>query len=628
MPSKSRLGARATSALVGLALLLRPGAPRTAQAFVLVAKSPQVTSEGMTVVALREGRDTVLSIQARVRGPAAEVALLVVVPSGPAPAPSTLKLASLDPLGRVTGPRVVEYWEQDPCEMHDIPFATDGTLDARARDAAAVPATADAGVQYATELLAGKTGAEIVASLKHDGYGVPDPLATIVDGYLKAGMQVLIARLDTGKLPRQADGAVLPPLQVHYVSDELSLPTRLFAAGIPAGADAGVRRGARRELLIDVLSPGARYEASNRPNVAVPTNLNVPDAALAAPSTFYRTLLDRTFDSSPAALVTEYAWRASTCEVCATPLSAAEIGALGEASLPSAAAGKQHEVLIDAAAVASRPDGPSELRAALMDCYGKALAGRTGLGGVVSLAVQIGKDGAIASAAPGPADEALVKCAAESVRSSKQWRADAKGTVTVTFAPVSRAFLGDLVLTALRGRYDSVPDRDLVLVPGRAIEGGREMGTEGSAPARVYPAQAGNDFQARYVVRHPFAGPVLCATPTRGVWGGPQQDAGRAGERQGVSDAGGAPDAVAIDFAAFAIHFGPPAAPSATVAPTPSAPPSSMPPPATTTPAPHADCGACSAGSRAPLPSWGWGGAVAIASLVCRRRSRRAVAAG
>jgi hypothetical protein len=631
MAQRKRLGSRVGKgswALAGLVLLVGQLAPRTAEAVLVLSKSARVSSESARVVALREGDHTVLSIEARVRGPAAEVALLTVAPPA-ALAVSTMKPQSLEPLSRVTGPRWVEYWEQDPCEFHDVPFASDGSYDASLRPA--VTASAAATPEFVTEVSPAKTGADVVASLKRDGYLVPDPLAAVLDGYLKAGANVVIARLDTSKLSHPGDAIDLPPLRIHYQSASFTLPTRLFAVGGPGAAlppDGGGSPRAHRELVIDVLAPGVRYEAGNQPNVAVPTNLNVSGAVRSTLPAFYRSLLDRTFERSGTAIITEYAWRASACEVCAAPLSTADVAAFGATLLPSAA-GKQHEVLIEAASVAARPDGPAELRPALMECYGKALASHAGLGGDVALAVEVDADGAIASAtptvnprSPGPADDALVACATASLRAAKAWKAGAKGAVTVTFSPVSRAFFGDLVLTALRGRYDAIPDRDLMLVPGRAIEGGREMGTEGSAPERVYAARAGNDFQARYVVRHPFAGTIPCAAPTRGVWGPSPPDASGPGEAGAAAAGGAIVDASAVDFAAFAIQLGPPAAPSST-APAPSTVASAE-APATTTPAPHADCGACAVGSGAgEAPSGTWASFAALVLVGVGRRGKR-----
>jgi MYXO-CTERM domain-containing protein len=34
-------------------------------------------------------------------------------------------------------------------------------------------------------------------------------------------------------------------------------------------------------------------------------------------------------------------------------------------------------------------------------------------------------------------------------------------------------------------------------------------------------SDAQNNFQARYVIRHPWTGPIACGSPQRGMWGGP-----------------------------------------------------------------------------------------------------------
>lgn len=78
-----------------------------------------------------------------------------------------------------------------------------------------------------------------------------------------------------------------------------------------------------------------------------------------------------------------------------------------------------------------------------------------------------------------------------------------------------------MVLTRIHLRYnkDGLGD-DLVFREAGPIVGGREfmMGDKlekGSRPSGV------NNFQARYAIRHPWKGPVACADPQRGIWGGP-----------------------------------------------------------------------------------------------------------
>jgi MYXO-CTERM domain-containing protein len=41
-------------------------------------------------------------------------------------------------------------------------------------------------------------------------------------------------------------------------------------------------------------------------------------------------------------------------------------------------------------------------------------------------------------------------------------------------------------------------------------------------PRGPRPEEGGiNNFQARYIIRHPWTGPVACQNPQRGIWGGP-----------------------------------------------------------------------------------------------------------
>jgi hypothetical protein len=611
--------------------LLSVLAPRTAAGYLLVSKGGKAAADRMTVVAVREGDHTVISIQAQVRGPAGVVALIAPVHT-PVGAPRSSKPGVIAPLERVSGPRLVEYWEMDPCELHDLPATSDGTV-SPSEEVASGPQSASGAEpdDLAAEISPAASGAELLASLKRDGFAVPDKAEGILDGYLQAGMKIAVARVDTAKLPRSGDVVALPVLRVHARSPALTLPTRLFAAG-----------STRRELSIYVLAPGDRFEAQGQPNLAVPTNLDVADGVRGKVAPFYRALVDRAFEKNPGALLTEYAWRASSCELCSGPLTAAELDSLGDSALPSATEGKRHEVIVDAASVSARPDGPDEVRAALSACYGKALASKPDLTGTVSLAVEVGADGSVtSSSATGSADEALSKCAADATKASRQWKAGARGTVTVKFAPLSRAYFAGLVLTALRARYDAVPDRDLTLVPARAIEGGREMSAEGSALKRVYPAAAGNDFHARYVIRHPFTGPIKCASPERGVWGGPPKDwvrppVGAADAR--ASDGGraeGRPQAPAArleswvqgdlpDLAAFGIKFGPPAAtaaPASAAAPSPA--PSSPASPAEPGPAPaRSGCGSCAVGLGSEGTSWSFV-ALAVAGLQALTRKKR-----
>jgi hypothetical protein len=73
----------------------------------------------------------------------------------------------------------------------------------------------------------------------------------------------------------------------------------------------------------------------------------------------------------------------------------------------------------------------------------------------------------------------------------------------------------------------------------------------------VYFAEHANNFRARYVVRHPWAGPIPCDEPKRGVWGRKPAGAPPSAGKTAASP-GGAPSTVAT-----AGPSGKPAAPTA-----------------------------------------------------------------
>jgi hypothetical protein len=79
----------------------------------------------------------------------------------------------------------------------------------------------------------------------------------------------------------------------------------------------------------------------------------------------------------------------------------------------------------------------------------------------------------------------------------------------------------DFVLTRLHARYGKDIKDDLVFKAAPPIVGGREFVVangkleEGAQPSSM------NNFQGRYIIRHRWTGKIACASPRRGVWGGP-----------------------------------------------------------------------------------------------------------
>src|SRR5262249_7043851 len=124
-----------------------------------------------------------------------------------------------------------------------------------------------------------------------------------------------------------------------------------------------------------------------------------------------------------------------------------------------------------------------------------------------------------------------------------------------------------------------------------------------------------NNFQARYAIRHPWRGPIACADPTRGRWGGPPNGEGNAGAKPALKLA--FQPRGQIDLGGF---FKQPV-PELSISPTPvaAAPPSVTPAPVE----PARGCASCTVGDRRGAAAWGAGSAALLALFAVARRRRR-----
>src|SRR5438045_897210 len=105
--------------LAAAALALGAAAPAEARAFCgfyVSGAGADLVAGATTVVLMRQGTRTVLSMQNDYRGPPEDFAMVV-------PVPVVLQQDNVKVLPRevferidaMTAPRLVEYWEQDPC---------------------------------------------------------------------------------------------------------------------------------------------------------------------------------------------------------------------------------------------------------------------------------------------------------------------------------------------------------------------------------------------------------------------------------------------------------------------------------------------------------------------------------
>ena len=313
------------------------GASATAEAFCgfyVAGADAKLFNNATLVVMMRDGTKTVLSMQNNYQGPPENFAMVVPVPvvlqkEDVKTLPSTI----FERVDELAAPRLVEYWEKDPCEpeppmkvLEDIPagIPDEGPGGMKSKGVT-IEAQFEVG-EYEIVILSASDSTGLDNWLKSNGYQIPDGAEPVLRPYVEAGSKFFVAKVNVAKITFRDGQAMLSPLRVHYDSDKFALPVRL---GLINAKD-------EQDLIVHILAK-SRYEVANYPNVTIPTNLDLDEQAKSQFGSFYAKLFDRTLAENAKAVVTEYAWDSGTCDPCPSPaLTEQEIATLGGDVIPGA----------------------------------------------------------------------------------------------------------------------------------------------------------------------------------------------------------------------------------------------------------------------------------------------------
>ena len=332
---------RAMAAVGVMATVL--AAPTAADAFCgfyVSGADASLFNDATQVVLMREGTRTVLTMANAYKGPPQDFAMVVPVPVVlQKENVKTLQKEIFGRLDQLTAPRLVEYWEQDPCPPPEPPgrrypmsrsaappSPKGGAMKKAEEPSVVVEAQFTVG-EYEIVILSARDSTGLDTWLRQNGYKIPAGAEPHLRPYVQMGMKFFVAKVDSKKVTFDAQGrAALSPLRFHYDTDAFHLPIRLGM----------INSSGTQDLIVTILAPSQRYEVSNYDNVAIPTNMDVAEAAKGQFGAFYAALFDKTIEKRPGSVVTEYSWEATSCDPCPVdPLSMNELWTLGADVLPS-----------------------------------------------------------------------------------------------------------------------------------------------------------------------------------------------------------------------------------------------------------------------------------------------------
>ena len=329
-PASARRVARA--ALLSIAAWMC--AAQTALAFCgfyVTKADTTLFNRASKVVLARDGDRTVVTMANDFQGDPTEFAVVI-------PVPTLLTRdrihvgdqAIIDHLDAYSAPRLVEYFDRDPCNPivweSAVPSAVSPPMQraSATRDAAlgvTIEATYTVG-EYDIVLLSAEQSGGLETWLRENGYRIPAGAREVLGSYIKQGMRFFVAQVNLEE--RAALGyAYLRPLQIAYESPKFMLPIRLGT----------VNADGPQDLFVFTLTRKGRVETRNYRTVKLPTGMELPGFLKDRDefADFYQAMFTRQVDeANRRGVFLEYAWDMTWCDPCAAdPLSNTELRDLG-----------------------------------------------------------------------------------------------------------------------------------------------------------------------------------------------------------------------------------------------------------------------------------------------------------
>jgi len=332
------------SAVVAALLVVALAAP-TVLAFCgfYVAKADtKLFNRASQVVLVRHDDKTVLTMANDFKGDLKEFAIVVPVPSVLEKGQIRVSdRALIEHLDTYSAPRLVEYFDEDPCVLRAPASAQTFTgvakmqRDAMAERARSLGVTIEARYtvgEYDILILSARESGGLETWLRDNGYRLPAGASPVLCSYLKQGMKFFVARVNLKEQARLGF-TYLRPLQMAFESPKFMLPIRLGT----------LNADGTQELFVYALTRKGRVETTNYRTVRLPTGMEVPAYVKEEFPQFYRAMFGRQVEREDMrAVFLEYAWDMGWCDPCAAqPLSPDELRKLGVFWLSSGGAGER-----------------------------------------------------------------------------------------------------------------------------------------------------------------------------------------------------------------------------------------------------------------------------------------------
>ena len=298
--------------------------------FYVAKADTKLFNKASQVVLVRHEDKTVLTMANDFKGDLKEFAVVI-------PVPTVLQKdqihigdkALLDHLDAYSSPRLVEYFDENPCATRyrmeqAMPMAAPSPSMGAARGGGAsqgvtIEAQYTVG-EYDILILSALQSGGLETWLRENGYRIPSGASAVLASYIKQNMKFFVARVNL-KEQLKLGYSMLRPIQIAFESPKFMLPIRLGT----------VNAEGTQELFVYALTRNGRVEATNYRTVKLPSDVDLPVYVKSRFSDFYKAMFsEQVRKENMNTLFTEYAWDMAWCDPCASnPLSREELRQLG-----------------------------------------------------------------------------------------------------------------------------------------------------------------------------------------------------------------------------------------------------------------------------------------------------------
>ncbi len=299
--------------------------------FYVAKADTDLFNQSSKVALVRDGDRTVITMANDYIGDPTEFAMVIPVPTVITKAQVHISDAGLlDHLDAYTAPRLVEYFDDNPCmrqrvyaPMMQRGAVADEIIVTANKQAESLGVTIEESFsvgEYDILILSAKESDGLQTWLETNGYRVPKKAKKTLGSYIKQDMKFFVAKVNLEEQSKTGN-EFLRPIAVAFESPKFMLPIRLGTLNARGDQD----------LFVYALTREGQVETTNYRTQKIPSGQELPVYIKDEFPEFYKSMYKTAAKGEGGhGVFMEYAWDMGWCDPCAAdPLSREQLQELG-----------------------------------------------------------------------------------------------------------------------------------------------------------------------------------------------------------------------------------------------------------------------------------------------------------